>query len=188
MRGKEPKLFNKKNFHLLIVGVVTGVILWALTGERMWDSLGNSALVTSAKLLLTTDVTVSTTVLGILLVLPFIVLWRMWPRNIVPVVRGTGKFDIDDEPATDLEPEPPALKDLTRDHVSIMRYMATGVAQTTSKEVSERLEMQLLIADQACDRLVNIGLLRDSLNKITGRHFHLSDMGRDFAIEHGLIS
>ncbi len=188
MRGKEPKLFSKKNFHLLIVGVVTGAILWALTGERMWDSLGNSAWVTSARLLLTTDVTISTTLLGILLVLPFIVLWRMWPRNIVPVVRGTGKFDIDDEPATGLEPEPPALEDLTEDQVSIMRYMARGFAQSSSKEVAVRLKMQSLIADQACDRLFDMGLLRDSLNKITGRNFRLTEMGRDFAIEHGLIS
>ena len=184
----DSKFFSRVNLVRAGWSLLVLIVYAVLSSDNFLSILGDGSWATAVRDFFASETELNNGMLVLICLVVITFVWIIWPKTesyTVPIVRGGIKSE--DEDIIEPEAEPPTIEDLTDEQVAIMRLMATGVAQVSSKFVSEKLMMQPLIADQSCDRLTDMGLLYDTLNMVTGRHFHLSDMGRDFAIEHGLI-
>jgi len=184
----ESKFFSRVNFVRAGWSLLVLIMYAVLSSDYFLSKLGDGSWATAVRDFFASKTELNNGMLVLICLAAITFMWIIWPKTksyTVPIVRGGIKSE--DEDIVEPEAEPPTIENLTDEQVAIMRLMATGVPHVSSKDVSEKLMMQPLIADQSCDRLTDIGLLYDTLNMITGRHFHLSDMGRDFAIENDLI-
>ncbi len=184
----ESKFFSRIKFIRAGWSLLVLIAYAVLSSDYFLSKFGDGSWATAVRNFFASKTELSNGMLVLICLAAITFMWIIWPKTEsykVSIVRGGIKNE--DEDFIEHEAVPPTIEDLADEQVAIMRLMGTGVAQVSSKFVSKQLTMQPLIADQSCDRLLDMGLLSDTLNMVTGRHFQHSDMARDFAIEHGLI-